>query len=85
MFTFLTIEGIDATNFRGEQAVRPCVVLVYRKTWGGSRTWSGANTQGVLTSIIATAGKHGLDVVDYLAARARSPEPRAVSCPIITR
>jgi transposase len=73
MFTFLTVEGIDATNFRGEQAVRPCVVN--RKTWGGNRTWAGAATQGVLTSIIATAAKHSLDPVDYLAARARSPDP----------
>jgi len=73
LFTFLTIEGVDATNFRGEQAVRPCVVN--RNTWGGNRTWIGAATQGVLTSIIATAAKHGLDPVDYLAARARSPDP----------
>lgn len=31
LFTFLTVEGIDATNYRGEQAVRPCVVN--RKTF----------------------------------------------------
>jgi len=73
LFSFLTIEGVDATNFRGEQAVRPCVVN--RKTWGGNRTWVGAATQGVLTSIIARAGKHGLDPVDYLVGRARSPDP----------
>lgn len=73
LFTFLTIDGVDATNFRGEQAVRPCVVN--RKTWGGNRTWIGARTQGVLTSIIATAAKHRLDPVDYLAGRARSPDP----------
>lgn len=73
LFTFLTVEGVDATNFRGEQAVRPCVVN--RKTWGGNRTWPGADTQGVITSIIATAAKHGIDAVAYLAARARSPDP----------
>lgn len=73
MFTFLTVEGIDATNYRGEQAVRPCVVN--RKTWGGNRTWNGARTQGVITSVIATAAKHSIDAVDYLAARARSPDP----------
>lgn len=72
LFTFLTVEGIDGTNFRGEQAVRPCVVN--RKTWGGNRTWTGARTQGVITSIIATAAKNGVDIVDYLAARARSPD-----------
>jgi len=51
----------------------PCVVN--RKTWGGNRTWIGAATQGVLTNIIATAAKHGLDPVDYLAGRAHSPDP----------
>lgn len=55
-----------------KQAVRPCVVN--RKTWGGNRTWAGARTQGVLTSVIATAAKNGIDVVDYLAARARGPD-----------
>lgn len=73
LFTFLTVEGVDATNFQGEQAVRPCAVN--RKTWGGNRTWDGARTHGVITSVIATAAKHGVDAVDYLAARARSPDP----------
>ncbi len=73
LFTFLAIEGIPATNFRGEQAVRPCVVN--RKTFGGNRTWAGAATQGVITSVLATATKHGIDAVDYLAARARGPDP----------
>ncbi|MGH9066866.1 MAG: IS66 family transposase, partial [Acidimicrobiales bacterium] len=73
LFTYLVVDGIDATNFQGEQAVRPCVVN--RKTWGGNRTWAGARTQGIITSVLATAAKHGLDAVDYLAARARSPDP----------
>ncbi len=45
-----------------------------RKTFGGNRTWAGARTHGVITSIIATAGKHGVDAVEYLAARARGPD-----------
>lgn len=73
LFTFLTVEGIDATNYRGEQAVRPCVVN--RKTFGGNRTATGARTQGVVTSVIATAAKHGHDVIGYLASRARGPDP----------
>lgn len=73
LFTFLTVDGIDATNYRGEQAVRPCVVN--RKTFGGNRTDTGARTQGVITSVIATAAKHGHDVIGYLAGRARSPDP----------
>ncbi|MDQ2815192.1 MAG: transposase [Actinomycetota bacterium] len=35
LFTFLTVGRCDATNVRGEQAARPCVVN--RKTWGGNR------------------------------------------------
>lgn len=73
LFSFLTIEGIDATIFRGEQAVRPC--FVNRKTWSGNRTWTGTGTQGILTSIIGTAAKAGIDAVDYLANRARAPDP----------
>ncbi len=49
--------------------------MVNRKTWGGNRTWAGAKTLGVITSVIATAAKHGIDPVAYLAQRARSPDP----------
>ena len=73
LFTYLVIDGVDATNWKGETGVRPCVVN--RKTWGGNRTWRGAKTQGVITSVIATATKNGVDAVAYLAARARSPDP----------
>jgi transposase len=73
LFTFLTIDGVDATNFQGEQAVRPCAVN--RKTWGGNRTWNGARTHGTIVSVIATARKHGIDAVEYLANRARGPDP----------
>jgi len=73
LFTFLTTEGVPATNFHGEQAVRPRAVN--RKVWGGNRTWAGANTYGVIVSVLATAAKHGVDGLDYLAARARGPDP----------
>ncbi|MBF6607070.1 MAG: IS66 family transposase, partial [Chloroflexi bacterium] len=42
LFTFLDDTDIDATNWRGEQAIRPAVVN--RKVWGGNRTWRGAAT-----------------------------------------
>ena len=73
LFTFLTTDGIPATNYLGEQAVRPCVVN--RKTFGGNRTPAGARTQGTVTSVIATAAKQGRDVIVYLAERARGPDP----------
>jgi hypothetical protein len=40
LFTFLREPGLDATNWRAEQAIRPAVVN--RKVWGGNRTWTGA-------------------------------------------
>ena len=40
MFTFLTEPGVEATNWRAEQALRPAIVN--RKSWGGNRTEQGA-------------------------------------------
>lgn len=77
LFTFLAVDGIPATNFHGEQAVRPCAVN--RKVWGGNRTWAGADTYGVIVSVLATAAKRGVDGLDYLAARARAPDPGLVT------
>lgn len=52
IFTFLSCPGLDATNYRAEQAIRPMVVT--RKVWGGNRTEQGAHTQSVLVSILQT-------------------------------
>jgi transposase len=76
MFTFLANESVDATNWRGEQAIRPAVVN--RKVWGGNRTERGAVTQGTIMSVIRTATQHGVDAIEYLSGRARSPDPGLV-------
>lgn len=76
LFTFLARPGIDATNWRGEQAIRPAVVN--RKVWGGNRTWRGAATQGRMMSVLRTAAQHSVDEIDYLARLARAPTPAAV-------
>ncbi len=73
LFTFLARPGIDATNWRAEQAVRPAVVN--RKVWGGNRTWRGAATQGRMMSVLRTATQQGVDAIDYLASLARAPTP----------
>ena len=52
LFTYLKHPGLEATNWRGEHAIRPAVIN--RKVWGGNRTWNGAKAQGVLTSVIQT-------------------------------
>src|SRR5438034_4909969 len=36
LFLYLNCPGLEATNWRGEQAIRPAVVA--RKVWGGNRT-----------------------------------------------
>src|SRR5436305_8555610 len=43
VFTFLYCPGMEATNWRAEQATRPRVVA--RKVWGGNRTTAGAQSQ----------------------------------------
>ena len=52
LFPFLYCSGLEATNYRAEQAIRPMVVA--RKVWGGNRTTAGAQTQSILVSIIQT-------------------------------
>lgn len=73
LFTFLKKNGVDATNWRGEQAIRPGVVN--RKVWGGNRTWSGAVTQGRVMSVIRTASQQGVDIIQFLTGVARAPTP----------
>jgi transposase len=70
-FWFLIDPTIDATNYRGEQAIRPAVVN--RKVWGGNRTWRGAWVQSVLTSVIRTCEQRALHSYDFLLdARCRT-------------
>lgn len=73
LFTFLLDPRVEATNWWAEQAVRPAVVT--RKVTGGNRTWSGALTQEVLASILATADKQGLDPFDLLHQIYCAPDP----------
>jgi len=73
LFTFLTLDGVDATNFRGEQGVRPAVVN--RKVWGGNRTDRGAETQGRLMTFLRTAHQQGGDAIAMLVELARAPVP----------
>lgn len=73
-FTFLRVPGLDATNHKAEQAIRPAVVN--RKVWGGNRTAAGARAQSVLTSVLRTAYLHGRDVLDYLSHTLRGTPDR---------
>ena len=74
LFTFLERPDVEATNWKGEQAIRPAVVN--RKSWGGNFTWAGADTQEVLTSVLATARAEGKDPISVLVPLLTSPTPR---------
>jgi transposase len=77
IWSFLFDPTIDATNWRAEQAIRPAVVA--RKVWGGNRTWSGADAQQTLASVIRTAQQRHLNphplLVSMLQARAPIVHP----------
>ena len=72
LFLYLNCPGLEATNWRGEQAIRPAVVA--RKVWGGNRTENGAHAQEVLTSVLRTSRQRAADPLPSLAALLRSPK-----------
>jgi transposase len=65
LFTFLRVPGIDATNYRAEQAMRPAAVN--RKVWGGNRTSVGAHAQSVLMTTLAPCRQQLRDSLRFLA------------------
>ena len=75
LFTFLTEPGVQATNWRAEQALRPAIVN--RKSWGGNRTPRGACTQQITMSVIRTARQQNIDPVELMAGAQRSRQPAA--------
>jgi transposase len=77
LFTFLRRPGVDATNWRAEQAIRPAVVN--RKVWGGNRTWAGADAQAVLMSVLQTAALLKHDSMDFLSRLLCAPAGRQPS------
>jgi transposase len=75
LFTFLYCPGVvDATNNVAERVMR--ILVMIRKNWGGNRTWKGARTQAVLTSILCTAKQQDKDVFGLLVDLLRSAEPK---------
>ena len=76
VFTFLYCPGLEATNWRAEQAIRPMVVT--RKVWGGNRSAAGARTQSILISILETCRQHQRPVLPQLERLLCSPRPRVL-------
>jgi len=71
LFTYLRIEGIDATNYRAEQALK--MPIVNRKVWGGNRTEDGAAAQGILSSALKTLALTGRHAIDWISGLLRNP------------
>lgn len=71
LFTYLRIEGIDATNYRAEQALK--MPIVNRKVWGGNRTDDGAAAQGILASVLKTLALSGRQAIDWISGLLQNP------------
>jgi transposase len=74
LLTFLKTPGVQATNWRAEQAIRPAVVN--RKNWGGNRTDHGAQVQQTLMSVIRTARQQDVCPIALLTDLQRHHEPQ---------
>jgi transposase len=76
IFTFLRCPGLDATNGRAEQAIRPMIVT--RKVWGGSRTPRGAIIQQRLLSLLQSCRQQHRPASPLLMQLLCSPKPLAL-------
>jgi transposase len=77
LFTFLYCPGLEGTNWRAGQAIRPMVAA--HKVWGGNRTLAGAHTQSVLLSVLQTCRQQHRPALPLLDRLLRSPRPLALT------
>jgi len=83
LFTFLNCPGLEATNWRAEQAIRPMVVA--RKVWGGNRTPRGAQTQSILVSFLQTCRQQLQSASPLIQSLLCSPQPKVLRLAAPTR
>lgn len=79
LFTFLKNPAVPASNWWGEQAIRPAVVT--RKIWGGNRTPNGAVTQQTIASVFRSCDQQDVDPIVIIEELLRSPLARVASLP----
>jgi len=79
LFTFLYDPTVPASNWWGEQAIRPAVVT--RKVWGGNRTLHGAHTQGIIASSLRSCDQQGVASGPMIVLALRSPVPLIAPLP----
>jgi len=73
LYGFLADPGIEISNNRAENAIRPFVVG--RKNWLFADTPKGASASAVLYSLMISAKMNGLNAEEYLTRLLRSSEP----------
>jgi hypothetical protein len=59
--------------------------VVSRKTWGGNRTWAGAESWQILASVLRTATQQHRDPIALLAGLLRAPDPAVANLAIPTQ
>ena len=79
LFTFLLDPAVPASNWWGEQAIRPAVVT--RKIWGGNRTENGAVTQQRIATFFRTSDQQDVDPYPLLEAALRARTPMVLALP----
>jgi transposase len=80
-FLFLTDASVPSSNWEAEQAIRPAVVN--RKVWGGNRTESGAQAQGILSSVWQTCQKQAKAGLDFVSQTLRAFGNRLLPTPVL--
>ena len=73
LYGFLADPGIEISNNRAENAIRPFVVG--RKNWLFSDSPKGASASAMLYSLVVSARMNGLNAEEYLVRLFRSLEP----------
>ena len=73
LYGFLDDPGIEISNNRAENAIRPFVVG--RKNWLFSDSPKGASASAMLCSLVVSAKMNGLNAEDYLIRLFRSHDP----------
>lgn len=79
LFAFLHDRSAEPTNNHAERELRPGVV--FRKISAGNRSWKGAKTFEILTSVLRTAFRMGVNTIEVLVEAIRCRDP-AVHLPI---
>jgi transposase len=76
IFNYLRYPGMDATNWRDEQAIR--FGVVNRKVWGGNRTWLGPAVLSTIMTVLQTYTLRGLSPIHFLVNLLTTTKPLLV-------